>query len=88
MRYGNIPEEVLNVELGECYTNGAYYLRTELDDVNESIVHAEWKLDEKDLVFPKLTYFRAWTNNYVMQLIDTALMDQQLLIIPKNPKTV
>ena len=83
--YGNITEEVLNVELGECFENGAYYLRTELDKLDEEIVHAEWKLDKTDLIFPKLESFRAWTDTNVIQIVQSGFGDQIVVVIPRNP---
>jgi len=84
--YGNVPDEVLDIELGECYTAGPYNLRNEIDSTGEEILHANWKIYKKDdMCYPKLESFIAWTENKVLVVIDSALGDKILLQLPRNP---
>lgn len=90
MEYGNIPEELLDLELGGFYTEeggfNRYTLRHELDTVDEDILHVEYETDGEDsLGYPVIRTFTAWTENHVLQLAQNPFNEQNLLVIPRNP---
>lgn len=88
--YGNIPEEVLHIELGQFYNEdlgfSRYTLQNELDTLDEEIIHAEWETGAtEDASFPELVNFTAWTENFVAVLTENFCDEPTLIIIPRNP---
>lgn len=88
-RYGNIPDKVLKTQL-ECeyWEEDAVVLnptlQEQLDEVlnkyNETVEFAEW-----DYGGPKLVYFTAYTQSYIVLLEEGGFNDQFLRVIPRNP---
>jgi hypothetical protein len=87
MTFANIPDELLNLELGEAYTpdKGFYRwtLRSELEQVNEDIQTAEWKCGSSRPL--RILHFSAWTKSYILCLIEGPMGDQSILIVDKEP---
>lgn len=88
--YGNIPEEVLQIELGQFYSEdlgfSRYTLQNELDTLDEEIIHAEWEMGViNDMGFLGLSNFTAWTENFVVVLVENPFEEQTLIVTPRNP---
>jgi hypothetical protein len=80
MKYGNIPKDVLNKVIGECYGLGDYTLKDELDKYGEDIIVAQWnmtKTNRSKVVF--IEWFRAWTKTYSLCLISSGFGDECIL---------
>jgi hypothetical protein len=77
--YGQIPDYVLDMVVGESYSIGEYTLRFELDKYGEDILAAQYnaKVDDKGYIY--LEWFRAWTKTYALILIDTMFGDRSIL---------
>jgi hypothetical protein len=90
MTFANIPDELLNLELGEAYdeTKGWYRwtLRSELEDVGEDILNAKWKWESTAAAPLRLVYFTAYTKSYILTLVDGIFTDQYILKVPINPE--
>lgn len=80
MKFGDIPEELLDYVLGDCYELGDYTLRDELKKYGEDIIVAKWHYKKKCL-----HWFLAWTKNYAMCMIDTAFNDKTILGLERDP---
>lgn len=80
MKFGDIPEELLDYELGESYGLGEYTLRDELKKYGEDIIVAKWLYKKKHL-----HWFLAWTKNYTMCMVDTPFADKVILGLERNP---
>lgn len=88
--YGNIPEDVLELEIGEFYNNDTGFsrcsLRSELDTLDEEVIHAEWDVEQTpNEIYPRLISFVAWTESNVAVLADDNFGEKTLLVIPRNP---
>lgn len=87
MRYGRIPNRILDIEIYETYDEKDGFrqvtIREVLDRVGEDIICSkfETELQENILV---LIEFTAWTKYTVFQLIDDGL-DQNIIAIPRHP---
>jgi hypothetical protein len=88
--YGNIPDDILEIELGEFYNTDSgfarYSLRNELDTLDEEILHAEWDTEQlAEETYPRLLTFVAWTENNIAILIDNPFDEKNLVVVPRNP---
>jgi len=91
MEYGNIPDDILELEIGEFYNDDTgfsrYSLQNELDTLDEEIIHAEWDVEHRpEDAYPKLVSFTAWTKTSVAVLTHNPFNEQNLLVIPRNPQ--
>jgi hypothetical protein len=77
INYGNIPNEVLKLVIGEDYFYGGYNLKSELDKYGEDIIFARYELNE-DKTF--INWFHAWTKTYVMCLIEDAMFGDRIIL--------
>jgi hypothetical protein len=85
MTYANIPQELLDIVIREGWDH-TYTLRDELDEVGEDIIKAEFDThDNENGTVNKIRSFTAWTNTYVLVLVDSAFGDQVLLNLKRNP---
>lgn len=87
--YGNIPDEVLEIELGETYNANdglISTLRHEIDGVGEEVIHAVWEHHKTEqMLYPKLIDFLAWTDSKILVLVWASSGDQVLMQIPRDP---
>jgi hypothetical protein len=83
MDYKGIPDEILDLALGEDY-DSTWTLRTELSRVHEDLIAVDWQ--PRNDFYPSIMYFVAWTQNYVLCLVDTSFGDRVIISLPRNPK--
>lgn len=84
MNYGNITDDALNVIVEDDYEKGELTLKDVLDDYNEDIIYADFKVSSEG---DKLRRFTAWSQDSVFLLIVDGLFSQ-VLQIPRNPPNV
>ena len=88
MKFANVPEELLRLELGEAYDmqKGWYKwtLQSELEAVGEDLVAVDWKASANQPF--QLLHFHGWTENYIVFLTETVFGDQVIEKIPRNPQ--
>jgi hypothetical protein len=78
--YGGVPDSVLDMVVGECYSFEEYTLRSELDKYGEDILAAQYNLkNDRDDNGPYIEWFRAWTKTYALILIETMFGDRSIL---------
>jgi hypothetical protein len=78
--YNKIPNEILDMIVGECYGLGEYTLRDEFDKYGEDLLAVQYniKIADHDKK-PYIEWFRAWTKTYALVLIDTPFGDRTIL---------
>jgi hypothetical protein len=79
MKFGRIPNEILDTVLGETYSAGEYTLREELQRVDEDIIDYNHRTEDGWMIFT------AWTKTYVMTIADGIFGDRYLLVLPRKP---
>jgi hypothetical protein len=86
--YAGIPEEVLNMVLGETYGLGDYTLKDELDKYGEDLIVAQYNVKEYKISDsnPKeyLEWFRAWTKTYAMVMVSSGFGDEVILALQRE----
>jgi hypothetical protein len=88
--YAGIPEEVLNMVLGECYGLGEYTLKHELDKYGEDLIVAQYNVNEyhPDVHSEKgkhyIEWFRAWTKTYAMVMVSSGFGDEVILALQRE----
>ena len=87
MKFANIPDEILDLALGEAYNRAKgwykWTLRSELEDVGEDILNASWQASLTKPV--TIICFTAWTENHILELVYGPLGDQSILKVPLKP---
>lgn len=82
--YKDIPENVLNKVIGECYGLGDYTLRSELDKFGQDIIYSRHNLADNGYG-EHFEFFHAWTKDYALMLIDSMFGDKIILALNRNP---
>lgn len=87
INYGGIPDEVLDITIGEGY-DSSWTLRSELDKIGEDIIHVDYEMyNNSNPGEERIKFFTAYTNSFVLCLINTVFGDQCILDLPRNPPT-
>jgi hypothetical protein len=85
MTYANIPQELLDIVLGEGWQE-TWTLKDQIDEIGEDIITAEFDThNNENGTVNKIRSFTAWTATYVLVLVDTAFGDQALISLKRNP---
>jgi hypothetical protein len=85
--YAGIPEEVLNMVLGETYGLGDYTLKDELDKYGEDLIVAQYKVKQYEIDTNRkefIEWFRAWTKTYAMVMVSSGFGDEVILGIQRE----
>lgn len=83
--YAGIPDDVLDLVIGECYGLGDYTLRDELDKWGQDIIVAQYNIKKHEgRKFPYLEWFRAWTKDYSMCLVSSGFGDEVILALVRE----
>jgi hypothetical protein len=85
MNYANIPDDVLDLPVGESYENGEYTLRYLLDYYKEDLIHAEWDTVKHDGSVIGMRYLNAWSKDHIFVLTHSMFGDWYLVAVRRNP---
>ncbi len=83
MNYANIPDELLDLVIGETYES-EYTLRQEFDMCGEDLIHAEYMIEEYNNIKNIHSLF-AWSDEHVFILSQGPFNDQYLIKVKRNP---
>jgi hypothetical protein len=92
INYAGIPEEILNMVLGETYGLGEYTLKDELDKYGEDLIIAQYNVkeyeqsvDENNFIRARhIEWFRAWTKTYAMVMVSSGFGDEVILALQRE----
>lgn len=87
--YSGIPNNVLDIVLGETYGLGDYTLKDEIDKFGEDLITHRYNIRIKDLglsdSYSYIEWFHAWSDKHVFVLVDSIFGDRILLSMDRNP---
>jgi len=77
--YAGIPEDVLNMVIGESYGLGEFTLKDEIDKYGQDLIFARYNVKNG------IEWFQAWTDKLALIMVNDLFDDQILLGIDRNP---
>lgn len=84
INYGGIPDDVLDIEIGEDYFSGNYTLRSEIDKFGEDLIAQRHNLRIRE-DYSYVEWFQAWSDKHSFMLVDGMFGDRVLLAMDRNP---
>lgn len=85
INYAEIPDEVLDIVIGESFGLGDYTLKDEIDKFGEKLISQRYNTRSRDSSYKYLEWFHAWSEKHVFVLVDSMFGDRVLLAMDRNP---
>lgn len=85
MTFGDLPNEILDLALGETYEGGAYTLRDELSTLQEPIVQTNFYHLPGSGKATDLLGLIVYTETYVGVVMEGVFGDLSVIALKRNP---